>query len=168
MPFPLLIPDRIRELKEEGYREGLEEAREQRLQEIHQQWMAWYERQQAAFRTGQPFTEPPPASRPAKQERQTIYQEGNRLPTSFPLLIPDRIRELKEQGRREGLEQARREVRKQRYEEGLERGREEGLQGQRNLQQQWVAWYERHQAAQRDGQPFTEPPPAGPPSRNGK
>ena len=149
MPFPLLILDRIRELKEEGRREGLEEAR----QEIRQQWMAWYERQQAAFRTGQPFTEPPPASPPAKQERRTISQRDNRPPTSSPLLIPDRIRELKEQGRQEG--------RKQRYEEGLKQGRQEN-------HQQWMAWYERQQAAQRDGQPFTEPPPAGPPSRNGK
>ena len=66
MPFPLLIPDRIRELKEEGRREGLKEAREQRLQEIHQLWMAWYERQQAALRDGQPFTEPPPAVLPSK------------------------------------------------------------------------------------------------------
>ena len=68
------------------------------------------------------------------------------------LLIPAVVKRLRDQGR----------------EEGLERGREEGLEGQRNLQQQWVSWYERHQAAQRDGQPFTEPPPAGPPSRNGK
>ena len=57
------------------------------------------------------------------------------------LLIPDRIRKLKAEGRDEG---------------------------QRDLQQQWMAWYERLQAAQRDGQPFTEPPPAGPPSKNGK
>ena len=54
MPFPLLIPDRIRELKEQG------------RQENHQQWMAWYERQQAALRDGQPFTEPPPAGPPSK------------------------------------------------------------------------------------------------------
>ena len=35
---------------------GREEGRE----ESHQQWMAWYERQQAALRAGQPFDEPPP------------------------------------------------------------------------------------------------------------
>ena len=65
------------------------------------------------------------------------------------LLIPDRIRKLKAEGR----------------EEGRQEGREEGRQ---ENQQQWMAWYERQQAAQRDGQPFTEPPPAGPPSKNGK
>ena len=157
MPFPLLIPDRIRELKEEGRREGLEQAREQRLQEIHQQWMAWYDRQQAAFRTGQSFTEPPPAVPSAKQERRTISQRDNRPPTSSPLLIPDRIRELKEQGRQEG--------RKQRYEEGWKQGYKEGRQ---ENHQQWMAWYERQQAALRDGQPFTEPPPAVLPSKNGK
>ncbi len=54
MPFPLLIPDRIRKLKAEG------------RQENQQQWMAWYERQQAAQRDGQPFTEPPPAIPPSK------------------------------------------------------------------------------------------------------
>ena len=64
------------------------------------------------------------------------------------LLIPAVVKRLRDQGREEGLQQ--------------------GLEGQRNLQQQWMAWYERQQAAQRDGQPFTEPPPAGPPSRNGK
>ena len=35
---------------------GREEGRE----ESHRQWMAWYERQQAALRAGQPFDEPPP------------------------------------------------------------------------------------------------------------
>ena len=61
------------------------------------------------------------------------------------LLIPDRIRKLKAEGR----------------EEGRQEGRQEN-------QQQWMAWYERQQAAHREGQPFTEPPPAGPPSKNGK
>ena len=61
------------------------------------------------------------------------------------LLIPDRIRKLKAEGR----------------EEGRQEGRQEN-------QQQWMAWYERQQAAQRDGQPFTEPPPGVPPSKNGK
>ena len=32
--------------------------------------------------------------------------------------------------------------------------------------QRWLAWYERMQEAQRDGQPFTEPPPASPGSSN--
>ena len=29
--------------------------------ESHTEWMAWYERQQAALRAGQPFNEPPPS-----------------------------------------------------------------------------------------------------------
>ena len=58
----LLIPDRIRKLKAEGREEGRQEGRE----ENQQQWMAWYERQQAALRDGQPFTEPPPAVQPSK------------------------------------------------------------------------------------------------------
>ena len=141
MSFLLLIPDRIRELKEQGRLEG----QEQRLREIHQQWMAWYERQQAALRDGQPFTEPPPAGPPAKQKWQTTSQRGNQPRMSSPLLIPDRIRELKEEGRREGLKEGRQE-----------------------MQQLWMAWYERQQTALRDGQSFTEPPPAVPPSKNGK
>ena len=44
----LLIPRRIRELKDQGRREE------------HQKWMAWYRRQQAALRAGLPFDEPPP------------------------------------------------------------------------------------------------------------
>ena len=31
--------------------------------------------------------------------------------------------------------------------------------GRKEERQQWQAWYERQQAAQRAGQPFTEPPP---------
>ena len=38
--------------KEEGIAVGMEEER--------QAWQAWYERQQAALRAGQPFNEPPP------------------------------------------------------------------------------------------------------------
>ena len=34
----------------------IEEARE----EVDRLWEAWYERQQAAFREGKPFDEPPP------------------------------------------------------------------------------------------------------------
>ena len=39
---------------------------------------------------------------------------------------------------------------------GRQVGRQEGLQ---EVRQQWQAWYERQQAAQCAGQPFTEPPP---------
>ena len=50
----LLIPRRIKQLKEEGQRE------------LQQQWLAWYERQQAAHREGAPFNEPPPAGPQSK------------------------------------------------------------------------------------------------------
>ena len=40
-------------------REAVKEA--QKATELNQQWQAWYERQQAAFREGRPFDEPPPA-----------------------------------------------------------------------------------------------------------
>ena len=69
------------------------------------------------------------------------------------LLIPARIRQLKEEGRKEGRE------------EGREEGRKEGQESER---QQWLAWYERQQDAFREGRLFEEPPPASPPSKNGK
>ena len=46
-----------------------------------------------------------------------------------------------------------------RYKKGLLKGRSKGRSDQH---QQWLAWYERQQAAHREGRPFTEPPPAGP------
>ena len=46
-----------------------------------------------------------------------------------------------------------------RYKKGLSQGLSKGRQDQH---QQWLAWYERQQAAHREGRPFTEPPPAGP------
>ena len=71
---------------------------------------------------------------------------------------------------------------KQRDRRKVQEAREEGLaearanreearkEGQRRLHRQWQAWYERQQAALRDGRPFTEPPPAGPdsPGENGQ
>ena len=39
--------------------------------------------------------------------------------------------------------------------------------GRQDQHQQWLAWYERQQAAHREGRPFTEPPPAGPQGKNG-
>ena len=43
-------------------------------------------------------------------------------------------------------------------------GREEGrMEGREEANQAWEAWNERREAAERDGRPFTEPPP----SRNG-
>lgn len=53
------------------------------------------------------------------------------------------------------------EFRKRFYrEQGREEGRTEAIQERDRL---WEAWLERREAAERDGQPFTEPPP----SRNG-
>ena len=43
-----------------GRQEGLQEGRQEGLREVRRQWQDWYERQQAAQRAGQPFTEPPP------------------------------------------------------------------------------------------------------------
>ncbi len=113
------------------------------------------------------------------------------------LLIPRRVRKLREQGREEGRQQGREEGREEGREAGLEQGlqagleqgiqtgREQGLQAGRELglqagrelglqagrdeeRQEWLAWYDRQQAAFRDGKPFDEPPPAGPIARNGR
>ena len=43
-----------------------------------------------------------------------------------------------------------------RYRRGKEAGREEGETGERS---RWRAWYQRQQAAFREGRPFDEPPP---------
>lgn len=40
--------------------EALQEARREALRELNHKWRAWYWRQQAAFRDGRPFDEPPP------------------------------------------------------------------------------------------------------------
>ena len=63
------------------------------------------------------------------------------------LLIPRRIKELKDQGRKEGREEGRKE------------GRAEGRE---DANRKWMEWYRRQQAALRSGLPFDEPPPAGP------
>ena len=77
------------------------------------------------------------------------------------LLIPARIKQLKEEGRKEGREEGREEGRK----EGQESGWKEGQESER---QQWLAWNERRLTAEREGRSFDEPPPASPPSKNGK
>ena len=69
----------------------------------------------------------------------------------------------------EGIPMVLAELRKRFYreegrEEGRAEGREEGrAEGRQEANQDWEAWLERREAAERDGQPFTEPPP----SRNG-
>ena len=58
---------------------------------------------------------------------------------------------------------------KARYYKGVERGMEVGEEkGRQELQQQWLAWLERQQAAQREGRPFDEPPPALLREKNGQ
>ena len=58
---------------------------------------------------------------------------------------------------------------KARYYKGVEKGMEVGMEvgaekgeekGRGEERQEWLAWYERMQAAQREGRPFDEPPPA--------
>ena len=52
--------------------------------------------------------------------------------------------------------------------EGKSEGRAEGkAEGTTQRDREWRAWYERLQAAQREGQPFNEPPPDAPENRNG-
>jgi len=51
-----------------------------------------------------------------------------------------------------------------RYKRGKEEGKELGIEqgireGIKENQKKWQAWYERMQAAQREGRPFDEPPP---------
>ena len=57
---------------------------------------------------------------------------------------------------------------KARYYKGVEKGMEVGEKGRQELQQQWLAWLERQQAAQREGRPFDEPPPALLREKNGQ
>ena len=43
----------------------------------------------------------------------------------------------------------------------IDRARAEGRQeGREDANQAWAAWNQRRLAAERDGQPFTEPPPS--------
>jgi len=54
------------------------------------------------------------------------------------------------------FEQARQEARRQGKAEGKAEGR---VEGRVEINQEWRAWYERMQAAQREGRAFGEPPP---------
>ena len=52
-------------------------------------------------------------------------------------------------------------VRQEGREEGLEEGREQGRgEGREEANRAWETWNERREAANRDGRPFTEPPPS--------
>ena len=46
----------------EWLRERDQRKVEQAREEVDRLWQAWYERQQAAFREGKPFDEPPPSA----------------------------------------------------------------------------------------------------------
>ena len=55
----VMLAQWLKERDQRKEREAVKEA--QKATELNQQWQAWYERQQAAFREGRPFDEPPPA-----------------------------------------------------------------------------------------------------------
>ena len=66
--------------------------------------------------------------------------------------------------RKEEREKARKEALEEGRQQGLEAGRQERQEaarqeGQEAALQAVAAWYERQQAAQREGRPFDEPPP---------
>ena len=64
-------------------------------------------------------------------------------------------------------EEARRDAQAKGMAEGLAEGKAEGMaegvtKGAAKSHESWRAWYERMQAAQREGRPFDEPPPDAP------
>ena len=66
------------------------------------------------------------------------------------------------------MKQARDLARAEGAAEGRAEGAAEGVaQGRAKSHAEWRAWYERMQAAQREGRPFDEPPPPPPENRNG-
>ena len=50
--------------KEHRYEVGMKDGIAVGMEEERQAWQAWYERQQAALRAGEPFNEPPPGYSP--------------------------------------------------------------------------------------------------------
>lgn len=67
---------------------------------------------------------------------------------------------------REKIRQEMRAARAAAAAEGLAEGLVEGLvEGEVKNYRKWQAWYERMQAAEREGRPFDEPPPAPPENR---
>ena len=66
-----------------------------------------------------------------------------------------------EQGIEQGVEIGR--------EQGVEIGREQGVEiGREQERQAWQGWYQRQEAAHREGRPFNEPPPGYSPDANGQ
>ena len=60
-----IIAEKYKEHRYEvGMKDGIAVGRESGMEEERQAWQAWYERQQAALRAGQPFNEPPPGYSP--------------------------------------------------------------------------------------------------------
>ena len=67
---------------------------------------------------------------------------------------------------REKIRQEMREARAAAAAEGQAKGQAIGLaEGEAKNYRKWQAWYERMQAAEREGRPFDEPPPSPPESR---
>ena len=64
MVFDLVVEKYKQHRLETGIKIGREEGRAQAREEERRQVRAWYERQQAAFRAGIPFDEPPPGYSP--------------------------------------------------------------------------------------------------------
>ena len=60
--------------KEHRYEVGLKDGVAAGRDENQRQWQAWYERQQAALRAGQPFDEPPPGYSPADNKNGSRSQ----------------------------------------------------------------------------------------------
>lgn len=69
--------------------------------------------------------------------------------------IRGQIEEARRKGEAEGMAQG--------IAQGIAEGRAEGVaKGAAKSNQAWRAWYERMQAARREGRPFDEPPPDAP------
>ena len=74
-------------------------------------------------------------------------------------------------GREQGVEIGREQGVEIGREQGVEIGREQGVEiGREQERQAWQGWYQRQEAAHREGRPFNEPPPGYSPdaSANGQ
>ena len=74
------------------------------------------------------------------------------------------LKERDQRKEREAVERA--EAEAERAEAEAERA-EEAERARQSESAQWLAWYQRMQAAQQEGRPFDEPPPVTPHNRNG-
>ena len=72
-----------------------------------------------------------------------------------------------EQGIEQGVEIGREQGVEIGREQGVEIGREQGVEiGREQERQAWQGWYQRQEAAHREGRPFNEPPPGYSPDAN--